>query len=101
MPLESEKSRQQPIPCFLQEHLMVVQPDLHYAGTSNNFQEFQENRLKICNDGSELSFADFSPLTALVPCPVFPFYEHTIAISPVLMMSSGSAPLLINTFACS
>jgi len=34
-------------------------------------------------------------------CPVFPLYKHTVAISPVLMISSGFAPLLINIFASS
>jgi len=34
-------------------------------------------------------------------CPVFPLCKHTVAISPVLVMSSGFAPLLINDFACS
>ena len=67
--------------------------------------------------------SDFPPLRAMMPCPVFPMmgmnflslifhlleqwclviplYKHTVAISPVLMMSSGFAPLLINIFACS
>ena len=76
--------------------VMILESDLHSAGTPNNFHEFLESRLKIWNDGYELSFADFPPLRARVHCSVFPLYKHTIAIYPVLVVSAGFAPLLIN-----
>ena len=95
---QSEKSNEQTRPFFLQAHpmVMVLESDLHSAGTSNNFHEFLESRLKIWNDGYELPFADFPPLKAKMHCSVFPLYKHTVAISPVLVVSSGFGSLLIN-----
>ena len=66
---------------FLHEHpmVMVLEPDLHSAGTPINFHEILEGRLKIWNGGYELSFADFPPLRARMHCSVFPLYKHTVA----------------------